>query len=193
MRAWQEHDDDNKEPRERAEQEQRSNASMRMDPFQCCHPEGQAEPSSGRAGYLSQKRVFVQLFQFSSSETTSNAMRSQQVLDEDIVRARELSHHERSPDQKQDDMNAYLLNAAIKTAPHYKEYLAYVRDACGEDDYEVALPGCDPVMEIIDFQSYVLKGFGVDWQPAEVLSRAIGQTVQTRQTQEDKAGLAESC
>ena len=132
-------------------------------------------------------------------------MRSQQVLDEDLVRARELSHHERSPDQKQDDMNAYLLslpdadlnfvNAAIKTAPHYKEYLACVRDACGEDDYEVALPGCDPVMEIVDFQSHVLKGFGVDWQPAEVLSRAIGhgQTVQTRQTQEDKAGLAESC
>ena len=127
-------------------------------------------------------------------------MRSQQVLDEDLVRARELSRHERSPDQKQDDMNAYLLslpdadlnflNAAIKTAPHYKEYLAYVRGECGEDDYEVALPGCDPVMEIMDFQSYVLQGFGVDWQPAEVLSRAIGQT---RQTQEEKAGLAESC
>ena len=52
------------------------------------------------------------------------------------------------------------------------------------------LPDCDPVMEIMDFQSYVLRGFGVDWQPAEVLSRAIGQT---RQTQEEKAGLAESC
>ena len=77
------------------------------------------------------------------------ALRCQEVLDDDLKRALDFSRRERSPQQKQDDMTAYdllslsdadlnFVNAAIKTAPHYKEYRAYVRDECGEEDYEAS-------------------------------------------------------
>ena len=71
-----------------------------------------------------------------------------------------------------------MINTSIKSGPKYDVYLAWVREQCGEDDYEVALPDCDPLMEITDYKSFLFDKFNIKWSPVEALARAHAEQIE---------------
>ena len=71
-----------------------------------------------------------------------------------------------------------ITNTSIKSGPKYDAYLAWVREECGEDDYEVAMPDCDPIMEIKDYKSFLFNKFNIKWSPVEALARAQAEQIE---------------